>query len=206
MKKWEVLDSKLVFDTKWYKVRKDHVRTESGKVFDDYYLGAQPDYISLVALFDNGDALVDRQYRHGAGEVSLETIGGVIEPGEDPISCGKRELLEETGYACEDIELLSVINENPTKSISKTYILLATGLKKVGEPKTEYNESEMELLRMPLSEIISRIQSGEVFSEPAIASVFLVSLKLGLLNAPIQDLTVKKSRLARLPLLSRLFK
>jgi ADP-ribose pyrophosphatase len=206
MKKWEILKSELVFDTKWYKVRRDHVRTESGKVFDDYYLGAQPDFVNVVVLFDNGDILVDRQYKHGAGEISLETIAGVIETGEDPVACARRELLEETGYSAENIEVLSVVNENPTRTISKTYILLATGLTKISEPTIDYDESEMELVRMPLVEFISRIQNGEVFCEPAIVSVFLTSLKLGLVRLGMNDSLVKKNRFARLPLLSRLFK
>ncbi len=206
MKKWEVLDSQLVFDTKWYKVRKDHVRTETGKVFDDYYLGAQPDFINLVPVFDNGDILVDRQYKHGAGEISLETIGGVIEKGEDAIDCARRELLEETGYSAENIELLGVVNENPTRTVSKTYVFLATGLFKVEESKLDYDESEMELVRMPLVEFIGRIQQGEVFCEPAIVSVFLTSLKLGLLHVVTPETLARKRRFNCFPLLSRFFR
>lgn len=203
MKKWDLISSEIVFDTKWYKVRKDVVKTESGKVFDDYFLGAQPDFINLIALFDNGDILVDRQYKHGVGDISLETIGGVIEKDEDPVACAQRELLEETGYRAAAVELLSVVYENPTRTISKTYILIATGLEKVADPKIDYNESDMELIRMPLAEFVDRIKSGEVFCEPAITAVFLACLKLNLISTGVP---VKSKRFAYLPLLSRIFK
>ncbi len=183
MKKWEILGSEMVFDSKWYKVRKDHVRTESGKIFDDYYLGAQPDFINLVALFDNGELLLERQYKHGAQEISLETVGGVIEKGEDPITCARRELMEETGYEAENIELLGCVYENPTRTVSKTYLMLATGLKKSGDQKIDYNESEIEFERMPLESFLNKIRDGEIFCEPAISALFFTCMRLGLVNA-----------------------
>jgi len=70
-----------------------------------------------------------RQWRHGAGELSLEFPGGVLEKGEDPLTAAARELREETGYIAEKIENLGVFNPNPAIMSNKVHFFLATELK-----------------------------------------------------------------------------
>ena len=46
----------------------------------------------------DGHVVLVKQYRHGAGRVTLEIPGGLVDKGEDPLRCALRECLEETGY------------------------------------------------------------------------------------------------------------
>ena len=54
-----------------------------------------------------------RQYRHGANRITLETPGGLVDPGETPAEAAAREMLEETGYQAREIISLGGINPNP---------------------------------------------------------------------------------------------
>src|SRR5262245_58252360 len=76
-------------------VEATHPRTGARKQFS---LIACPDWVNVLALTTDGQVVLLRQYRPGIDRVCLEIPGGMIEPGEDPIAAGVRELAEETGY------------------------------------------------------------------------------------------------------------
>jgi ADP-ribose pyrophosphatase len=81
-----------------------------------------------------------RQYRHAAGIVSLEIPGGVIDGDEEPAAAMRRELLEETGYQFDDIELISTVYANPSTANNHTYCYLAKGGIKVQEQALDEHE------------------------------------------------------------------
>ena len=59
-----------------------------------------PDWVNVVAFTarQGGELLLVEQFRHGIDASTLEVIGGVCDPGEDPALTARRELLEETGH------------------------------------------------------------------------------------------------------------
>ena len=67
------------------------------------------------------------QYR-----VTLETPGGMVDPGESFIAAGARELLEETGYAGDPAEQLGVVTPNPALQNNRCGTLLIRNARRVG--------------------------------------------------------------------------
>lgn len=61
-----------------------------------------PGAVVVVGLLDDGQVIVERQYRHPVGRVFIEFPAGKIDPGEDRLLCAQRELLEETGYTARE--------------------------------------------------------------------------------------------------------
>ena len=129
-KHWKVLKSELVFDEKWYKLRRDEVELPNGKVMDDYYVSVRPDVVLSFPVTEDGDVIFVRQYKHAAADVFIELPGGVIDDHEsNPKEAAKRELLEETGYTSDDVELVAeVIKINVSGSVA----LCLLALKKLG--------------------------------------------------------------------------
>lgn len=178
MKKWKTLSSTLAFNEKWYKVRKDVVELPSGKVLDDYYVGLRGRYVQMVPVFENGDLLIVKQYKHGAADFTLELPAGMVEDGEDPLVCAKRELEEETGYRGAMWKRIGgVIHENPTKSVNESFWYAVSGLEKVSEQKLDDNE-EIEVMRIASEDFLKMIRNGEIITGPTIGSFFLAMIEL----------------------------
>ncbi len=128
---WKKLSSSYIHKGPWATLRTDKCEMPSGHIVEDYYVLEYNDWVNAVAITEDNKVLMVHQYRHGAGIVSLEIPGGVIDPGESPEFAIRRELLEETGYQFDDFELLSTVYANPSTANNKTYCYLAKGGKKV---------------------------------------------------------------------------
>ncbi len=79
-------------------ILRDTVRLPSGKLATREYV-VHPGAVVVIALLDDGRTVLERQYRYPIGQVMIEFPAGKLETGEDPLLCGQRELLEETGYS-----------------------------------------------------------------------------------------------------------
>lgn len=78
-------------------VLRDTVQLPGGGLATREYV-VHPGAVVVVALLDDGRVVLERQYRHPIGQVMVEFPAGKLEKDEDPLLCGQRELLEETGY------------------------------------------------------------------------------------------------------------
>ncbi len=140
IKKWTKLTSRYISKSPWATLRVDACELPNGKITNDYYILEYPNWANAVAITESGEIILIKQYRHGADIISLEIPGGVIDGDEDPRDGIKRELLEETGYLFEDIELISTIYPNPATSNNITYGFLAKGGKKTQEQSLDEHE------------------------------------------------------------------
>ena len=71
-----------------------------------YHSLAQGDYVSILALTENQEALLVEQYRPAVDRMTLELPAGLLREGEDPAQCAVRELYEETGHRTGSAPLL----------------------------------------------------------------------------------------------------
>lgn len=94
----EKVSSEEIFNGNFLHVLRDTVRLPSGQLTTREYV-VHPGAVVVIALLDNGRVVLERQYRYPVGQVMIEFPAGKLEVGEDPLRCGQRELLEETGYS-----------------------------------------------------------------------------------------------------------
>ena len=87
-----------------------------------------PGAVAVVALTDEGRICLVRQYRTALGRVTVEIPAGKLAPGEDPLECASRELLEETGMEAEKIAYLTTIASSAGFCDELIHIYMATGL------------------------------------------------------------------------------
>jgi len=87
----------------WLRLVTRTVDFENGDDPQIYHSFSQNDYVSILALTPNNEVILVRQYRPTCEGFTIEIPGGLLEKNEDPLSCVKRELYEETGYKAENI-------------------------------------------------------------------------------------------------------
>ncbi|NKE65293.1 NUDIX hydrolase [Ramlibacter sp. RBP-2] len=80
---------------------RDTVRLPDGSSATREYV-RHPGAVCMIPLLDDGRLVLERQYRWPMQRVMVEFPAGKLDPGEDPLACGKRELLEETGYTARE--------------------------------------------------------------------------------------------------------
>ncbi|HOX58941.1 MAG TPA: NUDIX hydrolase [Candidatus Paceibacterota bacterium] len=175
LKPWQVLDSREVFQAPPYiRVIRQRVRVSDGRVVDDYHQVQMTDFVLVVASTADGHILMERQYKHGIGDVTLVVPAGTISPGEDPLAAAQRELLEETGYAAEDWRRIGSFVAHANYGCSKAYVFAARKARAVAAPKSGDLE-EMEILLLRPEEIYAAIRAGQVKALSAAAAITLAT-------------------------------
>lgn len=176
---WKVLKSEMIVDEKWYKLRRDHVALPSGLEMDDYYVSVRPNVVLTFPLTEDNHVIFVRQYKHAAGDIFIELPGGVVDEHEtQPAEAAKREVLEETGYTSDEVELLLEVTDNPTKDTNRMYYFLARNVKKVAEQDLDDSEA-IEVLKVPLHEVAGMILEGKINVSGSVALCLLALRKLG---------------------------
>lgn len=120
-----------------------------------------PDWVNVLALTEQGQVLLVRQFRFGVWADTLEIPGGMAEPGEAVELAAARELEEETGYRAASIELLGVCHPNPAIQSNRTFSFVATGCKKVHDGRPDEGEL-IEVLLAERDELPHLVRAGRI--------------------------------------------
>lgn len=148
-----------VFDGMLLKVHRDTVRLPDGSQATREYI-RHPGAVAVVALFDDGSILLERQFRYPHGREFIELPAGKLEPGEPHLDTAKRELLEETGYVAAEWTRLGVLHTAIAYTDEAIELYLAKGLSHRGA-RLDAGEF-LEVLRLPADEALAMIRDGRI--------------------------------------------
>lgn len=144
----------------------------------DVFVFTCPDWCNVVAETPAGEIVLVWQYRFGTDALSLEIPGGVIDPGEAPEVAARRELLEETGYVSDDLELLSVVEPNPALQSNRCYTYLARGAVPTGA--TAFDDLEdLEVALLARAQVPALLDSGQVTHALVVAGLETYARRFG---------------------------
>lgn len=175
---WKILSSEYVHRGPWATLRHDVCEMPDGRIKPDYYVLEYPNWVNAVAITEDNKVLLVRQYRHAAGVVCLEIPGGVIDSDESPEHAIRRELLEETGYQFDEVELLGSLYGNPATANNITYCFLATGGKKVAEQSLDAHE-EIIIEEYTLEEVKQLLAGFQIPQALHVSTLFYALQRLG---------------------------
>lgn len=162
MERWKTEKSETLLNTPWVKVRRDRVVLPNGAKMDDFYAITIRDASAVVALDEEGNVILKREYRYCYDRELLEIPAGAFNDGEtDPLLVAKRELLEETGYVSDCWEYLGPTVESSAKLTNFMHIFLARNCRKVALQQLDATE-ELTVELVPLSKAVDMVMTNEI--------------------------------------------
>jgi ADP-ribose pyrophosphatase len=175
---WKVLSTDYLFHEPWFTVKKEICELPNGKVHSSYYILEYPSWVSAFALTEDNRVVLVRQYRHGLGVISTELPGGVVDPNEDTETAIRRELMEETGYSFDSVELMGKIAPNPATSTNYMHMYLAKGGKKTGTQQLDETE-DVEVLIRTIDEVKQLLRGNQIVQSLHVTCMFYALERLG---------------------------
>ena len=140
-------------------VVRDTVRLPDGGTATREYI-LHPGAVMVIGLLDDGQVVLERQYRHPHGRVFIEFPAGKLDPGEDSLACARRELREETGYTAREWARAGQLH--PCLSFADEFIDIwfARGLS-LGERRLD-EEEFLEVITATPDELLAWCREGQV--------------------------------------------
>jgi len=161
----------LVYDGALLKVRRDQVRLPDGSPGVREYI-RHPGAVAIVALFEDGSVLLERQFRYPHRREFIEIPAGKLEPGEPHLDTAKRELAEETGYVAAEWRHLGVIHTAIAYTDEAIHLYLAGSLT-LTQRKLDQGEF-LECLSAPFGEALRMIRDGGITDAKSVAALLWV--------------------------------
>ena len=163
------LDSSVVYDGAFIKVRKDRARMPDGSISAREYI-THPGAVAILALLDNGKLVMERQFRYAPQREFIELPAGKIDHGEDILLCAQRELLEETGYVAREWTHLTTAWPCIGYADERIEYFLARGLSHQG---SQLDDGEfIEVLELSLADAMEWIRQGKISDSKTIVGLF----------------------------------
>ena len=173
--KEELIESERLYEGAILNLRRDKVTASSGTAYREIveHNGA----VAIVALTEDNNIVMERQYRYACGRAILEIPAGKIDTGEtDPVAAAVRELREETGYTASEIIHLGDCNPSCAYSEEVIHLYLMRGLTK-GERELDDDEV-IELIEMPFDEVYEMGVRGEIVDSKTLAALLMTKGRL----------------------------
>ena len=188
----------MYFDPEKENARLREVQASSEDIFDGVVLHVKRDMVTLpngaeavrevirhigavcvIPVLDNGDVIMERQFRYPLDRVILEIPAGKLDAAnEDRLSAIQRELREETGYTAG--KWTEIGGFYPAPAYSDEYISMYMA-RKLHPGKRHLDEDEfLDVFTVPLSELVEDVMAGRISDAKTQTAVLKAARMLGI--------------------------
>ena len=177
---WRTISTETLFDGRWAGILEDEVELPTGARYR--YTRLRPAGVGVaIAAFDPvGRILLEREYRHGVGEVIWQLPGGLTDDGEDLTTAALRELAEETGFAppavtAETVRYLGAVWDNPGLGPTASHVVAVWNV----TPATAVAPDPTEFITLHWQSVAwlkEAVRSGEIRERTTVAALTFLLL------------------------------
>lgn len=164
MSSFEIVNQELISDKGFIKFVKNTIleKTSDTKFTREciVHCGASV----VLPIMKNGDAILIKQYRNTFDEEILEVVAGRIDADdENPLSCAKRELLEEAGVASNNFVDMGSWLVSPGWTNEVNYGFVALDCEEPIDTKPDGIEEKLaQVIRLPFEEVLKMLSDGVI--------------------------------------------
>lgn len=170
------LDSSVMYRGDFIEVHKDSVRLPDGAIASREYI-THPGAVAVLALLDNGNLLMERQFRYAPQREFIELPAGKIDRGEDVLVTAQRELLEETGFVASEWTHLATTWPCIGYADERMEYFLARGITYQG---SALDDGEfLEVFELSLADALDWVRTGKINDSKTIVGLFWLEKHLG---------------------------
>ncbi|RFC38954.1 MAG: ADP-ribose pyrophosphatase [Candidatus Nitrotoga sp. LAW] len=163
------IDSMAVYEGDFIKVFKDSVQLPDGSVSTREHI-VHRGAVAILAILDNGNLLMERQFRYAPQREFIELPAGKIDHDEDILLTAQRELLEETGYIASQWTHLTTAWPCIGFANERMEYFLARGLTYHGQ---QLDDGEfLEVFELSLSDALDWIRQGKINDSKTMVGIF----------------------------------
>jgi len=166
----KTIDSQQIYDGRILKLRVDAVRLPDGRTTKREIV-EHGNCVAIIAIDDDNNVLLVRQYRKPIEKDLLEIPAGVIEPDEQAMATVRRELREETGYNPGIIKRIGRFYSSPGYCTERIELFLASQLKL--DALEAEDTGSIELVKVPLKDASEMIKNGKICDSKSIAGLLI---------------------------------
>ena len=172
--RWKKLEARTIAHTRIFDVQSVDFQHPARLKSQDFFVINAPDWVNVVALTPDRQLVLVRQFRFGLDDFSVEIPGGVMDPGENAIAAGVRELREETGYIGTAARLLGVVHPNPAMQNNRCHLVLVENACR--EARLDWDsDEEFEILTRPVDEVYQLAYDGGITHAMVLDALLLFS-------------------------------
>lgn len=177
---WRTLRSRTVIADRWVNLRADDCVTGGGEHISPYYVLSYSPWVHVVALTEADEVVLVRQYRYAAGAWVTELPGGQADADDLSLEhAARRELLEETGFEAGAMQAVCPLFANPATHTNQLHAFAAAGTRRVGPPRLEPAEDSLQVLLVPVAELVPKLAQGFVGHAMQVSAILLGLAALG---------------------------
>lgn len=173
---WPVVASRDIHRDSWVVALREDVLTRPGHPDEEFarLVVEHPGAVIVLAVDEDEHVVCLRQYRHTSGHEFIELPAGLRDAEDEPaVVTARRELREETELEAD--EWLLLLSTFPSAGITNEVheIFLARGLRPAprGDFAMRHEEAEMEVLRVPMGELLDAVLDRRVREGPLAQAV-----------------------------------
>jgi len=156
-------EARLAYPGDWVKVFRNRIRLPNGHEAE-HEIAMPRDAVSIVPILEETpgrpEIILVEQFRSTLEGFIHEIPAGLLESGEEPASCARRELREETGYEAAAVTPIAVIHPTPGFALERMHYFLAEGLRLASGQSLDPGEC-LQVKRFPLRGLLERLVFGK---------------------------------------------